>query len=84
MTALGALNQLAREHYLMFDSDHNVDACQCGYPADPSDEGHGDSVVSHLLEVAWADGYRCGRTDAGHEIAQVIGDGIRANETEQE
>lgn len=84
MTALGALSVLTREHWLVFDSDHNVDACQCGYPADDSDEGHGDSVVAHLMEVAWQDGYQSGRADTGIEIAQVIGDAIRANEQEQE
>ena len=63
MTALGSLAYLTRQHFLVFDSYHNVDACECGYPADDSDEGHGDSVVAHLLEVAWQDGYLQGVAD---------------------
>jgi hypothetical protein len=55
---------LTRQHYLVFDSDHNVDACNCGYPADDSDCGHGDAVVDHLMAIAWHDGHQRGLADA--------------------
>lgn len=36
-------------HWLLFNEAREVVGCHCGFVADESDEGWGDSVVEHLL-----------------------------------
>lgn len=38
-------------HWLMFNEARDVVGCHCGFKAADEDEGYGDSVVDHLLEV---------------------------------
>lgn len=49
-------------HWLAFNAAHDVIGCHCGFRAsEPDDDGHGDSVVAHLLGVGWTEGWyvRC-------------------------
>lgn len=38
-------------HWLIFNAEREVVGCHCGFVAADEDEGYGDSVVDHLLEV---------------------------------
>jgi hypothetical protein len=38
------------DHWLIFNAAREVVGCHCGFDADESDLGWGDSVVDHLLE----------------------------------
>jgi hypothetical protein len=41
----------AERHWLIFDNERHVTGCHCGFPADPGDDGYGDSIVMHLLTI---------------------------------
>lgn len=44
----------AERHWLIFDNERHVTGCHCGFPADPGDDGYGDSIVMHLLTIGAA------------------------------
>jgi hypothetical protein len=44
----------AEQHWLIFDNERHVTGCHCGFPADPGDDGYGDSIVMHLLTIGAA------------------------------
>ena len=40
-----------RRHWLIFNDAREVVGCHCGVAADAGDEGYGDSIVAHLIDV---------------------------------
>ena len=48
------MNVRPEQHWLLF-TGRRVTGCHCGFLAAESDEGYGDSVVRHLMDVARAD-----------------------------
>lgn len=40
------------KHWLAFGSDRQIVGCHCGFKAEDSDCGWGDSVVQHIVDVS--------------------------------
>ena len=63
------------QHWLLFDADHKVTGCRCGFAADPGDEGWGDSVVEHLLAAPTCAAVKViVRHERAVEAARAVGD----------
>lgn len=49
------IEQVVAAHWLVFglrpDGERSVTECACGYEASPDDNGYGDSIVKHLIEL---------------------------------
>jgi hypothetical protein len=48
---MSAQPRIVDQHRLKFNDERLITGCQCGFVADHDDDGYGDSVVEHLVEL---------------------------------
>jgi hypothetical protein len=67
------------EHGLVFEQHWeytDISGCKCGFQAKATDGGYGDSVVKHLMFVAWDQGYKDAVEDEAINYSHYIMDDV--------